>query len=596
MKKLFISFLVVLIFSFAVNLTAQTPQYYNYNTGTSSNSFPFNVTGGKAVNTLILAGELNQPTPVPSGMAITKVYFRTSTAATKTYTNLHVLLAQDVITALTSGTFYPGPYDTVYFAASATLTSTVGGWMEITLDHSFPYDPTKSLILFVGQCGRSGTGQSVYNTSNTPTVRRVWSIGGCPFAPYASMDGSTVNFGVDVVPAVSNVWSEQTSPVTTALYSVSAVSNDVAWACGAGGKVVRTTNKGVTWTNVSGNLPTAYSFYAIYAWDANIALATASPAAGDYVYRTSNGGVNWTQVFNLAGGFGNGLWMTDANTAYHVGDPVGGNWMLKKSTDGGVTWTDWATVASTAAGWNNAFMMVGNNVWMGTNANYLMYSSNLGVNWSQQTTTFTNQYAVWFNNANVGLCAYNALNVTTNSGTNWSALTSPLTANAGGITGLGSEWWVAPQSTAVYFSGNNGSTWATQYTAPDGAFYHITYSRTGNTVWGVRSNGKISRYGTPLTGITPVTVNVPDNYSMLQNYPNPFNPVTKIEFAIPKSGLVLLKVYDLLGREVASLVNAEKNAGSYIVDFDASNLTSGIYFYKLEVNGYTDVKKMTILK
>jgi len=395
---------------------------------------------------------------------------------------------------------------------------------------------------------------------------------------------------------VTRVWTEQTSPVTTALYSVSAVSNDVAWACGAGGKVIRTTNKGITWTNVSGTLPTAYSFYAIFAWDANIALATASPAAGDYVYRTSDGGATWTQVYNLAGGFGNGLWMTDANTAYHVGDPVGGNWMLQKSTNGGVNWFTWATVASTAAGWNNAFMVVGNNVWMGTNANYLMYSSNLGVNWSQQTTTFTNQYSVWFNNATNGLCAYNALNKTTNSGVNWTALTSPLAASCGGICGTGSEWYVAPQSTAVYVSTNDGTSWATGYTAPDGAFYHLTHSRTGNTVWGVRSNGKISRYGDPPTGITPITVTVPENYSLSQNYPNPFNPTTKINFSITKSGLTTLKVYDLLGKEVATLINQNLNAGTYVADFDGANLSSGVYFYKLEVNGFTEVKRMTLLK
>ena len=395
---------------------------------------------------------------------------------------------------------------------------------------------------------------------------------------------------------VTRVWTEQTSPVTTALYSVSAVSNDVAWACGAGGKVIRTINKGATWTNVSGNLPTSYAFYNIFAWDANTALATASPTAGDYVYRTSNGGANWTEVFNLAGGFGNGLWMTDANTAYHVGDPVGGNWMLKKSTNGGINWVDWATVPSTAAGWNNAFMIVGNNVWMGTNANYLMYSSNLGVNWSQQTTTFTNQYAVWFNSAAVGLCAYNTLNVTTNSGQNWSALASPLAANAGGITGAGNEWFVAPQSTAVYYSANNGANWSTGYTAPDGAFYHITMSRAGNTVWGVRSNGKISRYGTPLTAITPITVTIPENYSLSQNYPNPFNPMTKINFSITKSGMTTLKVYDLLGKEVSTLINQNMSAGTYAVDFDGAKLSSGVYFYRLEVNGFSEVKRMTLLK
>ena len=91
MKK--ITVLLIVSFFLTANLMAQ-PQYYNTNTGTSSNSFPFNVTGGKAVNSLFLAGEFINPTPLPPGQQITKVYFRTSTAATKTYTNLHILLAR----------------------------------------------------------------------------------------------------------------------------------------------------------------------------------------------------------------------------------------------------------------------------------------------------------------------------------------------------------------------------------------------------------------------------------------------------------------------------------------------------------------------
>jgi len=89
---------------------------------------------------------------------------------------------------------------------------------------------------------------------------------------------------------------------------------------------------------------------------------------------------------------------------------------------------------------------------------------------------------------------------------------------------------------------------------------------------------------------------IPQKYTLTQNYPNPFNPSTKINFAIPKQGLVTLKLYDVLGREVASLVNEVKTAGSYIVDFDASALSGGVYFYKLEVNGYSDVKRMILIK
>ncbi|MFZ4592192.1 MAG: T9SS type A sorting domain-containing protein, partial [Ignavibacteria bacterium] len=77
---------------------------------------------------------------------------------------------------------------------------------------------------------------------------------------------------------------------------------------------------------------------------------------------------------------------------------------------------------------------------------------------------------------------------------------------------------------------------------------------------------------------------------------NPFNPVTKINFALPKQGLVTLKIYDVLGREVRTLVNEVKSVGNYSVDFNASEFSSGIYFYKLESEGFSDIKRMMLIK
>ncbi|HEY5123078.1 MAG TPA: T9SS type A sorting domain-containing protein [Ignavibacteria bacterium] len=90
--------------------------------------------------------------------------------------------------------------------------------------------------------------------------------------------------------------------------------------------------------------------------------------------------------------------------------------------------------------------------------------------------------------------------------------------------------------------------------------------------------------------------NTPLVYSLNQNYPNPFNPVTKISYAIPVTGLVTLKVYDITGKEVASLVNEVKAAGNYIVDFNGANLSSGAYFYKLESGSFSAVKKLMLIK
>ena len=98
------------------------------------------------------------------------------------------------------------------------------------------------------------------------------------------------------------------------------------------------------------------------------------------------------------------------------------------------------------------------------------------------------------------------------------------------------------------------------------------------------------------TGLTPINSEIPNNFSLSQNYPNPFNPVTNIKFSMPASGLVKLVVFDILGREVTTLLNEVKPAGNYLVDFDASALSSGVYFYRLESGSFAETKKMLLVK
>jgi len=94
---------------------------------------------------------------------------------------------------------------------------------------------------------------------------------------------------------------------------------------------------------------------------------------------------------------------------------------------------------------------------------------------------------------------------------------------------------------------------------------------------------------------TPLTL-IPEKFELNQNYPNPFNPSTKINFSIPKQAFVSLKIYDMLGREVAQLVNQELTPNTYSIDFNASTLSSGVYFYKLESPGFSDIKRMMLVK
>jgi hypothetical protein len=91
-------------------------------------------------------------------------------------------------------------------------------------------------------------------------------------------------------------------------------------------------------------------------------------------------------------------------------------------------------------------------------------------------------------------------------------------------------------------------------------------------------------------------ISIPNEFSLEQNYPNPFNPTTTIRYSIPSTTSVQLKIYNILGNEIATIVNEEQPAGNYNIEYDASNLPSGIYFYTLTTKGFSETKKMTLVK
>jgi hypothetical protein len=516
MRKLntfFCCALLLVIFLFT-NIKAQTPQYYNYNNvGASSNTFPFGQTAGKAVNWIFLAGDFNQPAPLPPGQQITKVYFFITTGGTRTFTNLHILLAQSTITTLTSGSFYPGPYDTVYKSSSVTLTGPTNGWMSVTLDHPFLYDPTKSLILFVGQCAATGSG--MYLRQNTLTnIRRVWSVGGCPFVPYAGGDGSIVNFGMDVIPA---------APPTPELLYYKFEDKPMYSA------VPNCANPGV------GFNPAGYNDQVITSggqFDSCLASTGAPDAGVTTGWNLNLGQSSWTISMWLS------IPTSTSSSAYYLfGDPGG---------------SAFRCFHNGAAGRDSLQLT-------GTGITAVRVP---GIGPSPTVVTFV------YDSASPKIKAYkNGVLVRTVNQTQLN------------ISG-GSGFKVGGYSTSATFIGKMDEFRLYKRALSDAEVAYL---------W-----NKDIPCGTA-TGITKGT-ELPKSYSLNQNYPNPFNPSTKISFDIPKSGFVILKVYDILGKEVSTLIYENKQAGSYIIEFNASNLPTGVYFYRIKVNDFTDIKKMIFIK
>ncbi|MBM2840923.1 MAG: C-terminal target protein [Bacteroidetes bacterium] len=455
---------------------------------------------------------------------------------------------------------------------------------------------------------------------NTPTtqgrVRVSWT------------DSATVNdiSNAAFTIATSPGWTTQTSGIASRFYSVKAVSQTVAWAAGLTGNVRRTTNGGTTWTSAGGGPIGTADIYSIEAVDANTAFVTTSPAA-TFIYRTTDGGANWTQVYTDAStnAFIDVIKMFNATNGIALGDPVGGRWVIVRTTDGGATWARDTVNAplqvGTEAGTQNDLCAVGTtNIWFGSSADGRVYrTTDGGTTWLTSTlpgaTAATRAIAVWFLDTQNGIASsvtgttYNAAR-TTDGGATWSAVT---VGTAGYNIAVGSSgttnFWMG-RGTAMFRSQDRGATWAQSYTGT-GTFYDADFRTSGaNTYgWGVKDNGNIVFFFGPLTGVQEEripTASVPQQVALMQNYPNPFNPSTTISYELPTQATVRLKIFNMLGQEIATLVDSPQPSGVHQASWNGNtdagfSASSGMYIYRLDAktaDGKTinSVKKMLLLK
>jgi len=147
------------------------------------------------------------------------------------------------------------------------------------------------------------------------------------------------------------------------------------------------------------------------------------------------------------------------------------------------------------------------------------------------------------------------------------------------------------QNSSVYSSNAPGTVWHQRQDLTSGSG---CIDLNNGSVQNLRPN--ISMTINYIVGIKNISSKIPNGFNLYQNYPNPFNPVTKIKFEIPKSGFTKLFVYDLLGRKISVLVNENLNPGIYETTFDATHYSSGVYFYKLETDGFVQTRKLVLLK
>jgi hypothetical protein len=147
----------------------------------------------------------------------------------------------------------------------------------------------------------------------------------------------------------------------------------------------------------------------------------------------------------------------------------------------------------------------------------------------------------------------------------------------------------------VYVSSNNGTTWTeksegipAQFTIKEMTITneYLLIGTAFNSVW-----------RRPLSEITQnLTEDIKPTYKLMQNYPNPFNPITKIKFEIGKQGFVKVVIYNVMGREVQTLLNETLSPGNYELPFNGGGLSSGVYFYRIVTDGYSESKRMLLIK
>ena len=156
---------------------------------------------------------------------------------------------------------------------------------------------------------------------------------------------------------------------------------------------------------------------------------------------------------------------------------------------------------------------------------------------------------------------------------------------------------IAATDSGVYVSTNNGASWSGFNSGLPNLKVNALGVNGTDVFPGSYDNSVLIRPVSQITtGVNESRSGTPTAFSLSQNYPNPFNPTTTINYQLPMSGQVTLKVFDMLGREIATLVNDNENAGSYSAKFDGSRLASGVYFYRLQAGSFSQTKKLMLVK
>ncbi len=391
-------------------------------------------------------------------------------------------------------------------------------------------------------------------------------------------------------------WYQQTLPVNDFVNDIFFIDTLTGWVVTQGhtnnqdtAYIMKTTNGGDNWTvQYSRNM----NMTTVQFTDHQTGYVGGASGTGTiYVLKTTNGGDNWIQIMGTTAGTQvDDMFFLNSDTGWICDSPNLIGFGLIKTTNGGLNWFQQLDNSYRPL---RVHFINADTGWMGTNeANGRLYrTTNGGNNWELQYTHSSGILDVYFFNANIGILTSGLNLKTTNGGFNWES-----TNDGGGKISMGNDsvGWAGRIFSNIVKTTNQGTTWFVQ-TTPIFNNSNV-YAVDENTCFAGGSGIVKTTDGGGPTSIFQINNTLPNVFDLFQNYPNPFNPTTNIKFNITSITEVRLKIYDSQGKEIKQLINEKLPPGEYNFLFDGTNLTSGIYFYRLEASDFMSTRKMVLIK
>jgi photosystem II stability/assembly factor-like uncharacterized protein len=402
-------------------------------------------------------------------------------------------------------------------------------------------------------------------------------------------------------------WVEQTSPYTSSthdFYQTRFADENTGYACGSSGRLMKTTDGGANWVELTSGHGTS-TIYDMYLFDAQTLITVGTSAKA---YKSTDGGASWTQLFVGTPGSYFSMEFYEANPDIgYIGGYDSPIPTLARTTDGGDTWVPISFPASFEA--YSSIWGIGivdqTTLWLSDVQGYILYSNSAGVSWSVMDPVSQNGlYDIAIQGVDMWLCGSGGSIIK-----GFSDPAVPVELISFSAVAVGDEvnlsWSTATETNNMGFDierKSNGANWekigfvqGNGTTTELSSYSYIDRPQTSGTLfYRLKQIDHDGRY--EYSNMVEVNLAQPLTYSLEQNYPNPFNPATTIKYSIPEAGMVNLKVYDVLGNEIATLVSESLDSGIYQFEFDASGYSSGVYFYELTAGKFKSTKKMLILK